>query len=411
MSQNIDFTKIRQQFPIVNIKIHEDKRLVYLDSAATAQKPLTVIEAMDRFYKNTNANIHRGIHLLAENATELYENARIRTAQFLGVENARQIIFTRNTTESINLVAYTWGRKFLDRGDLILLTEMEHHSNLVPWYMLAEEKGIRIEFIKVTNEGVLDQEHFQQLLDKKPALVSFTHASNVLGTINPAKEITAAAHQAGALVLIDGAQAVPHFPVNIEEIAPDFYAFSAHKMCGPTGIGVLYGRMDLLESMPPFLGGGDMIKKVTFEGFKANSVPYKFEAGTPSIAEGVGLGATIDFLEGIGMQNIFQHEQELTGYAFETLADVPGLTIIGPEPGKQRGGVISFTLENIHPHDVAQILDSEGIAVRAGHHCAMPLHQRFNIPATTRASLYMYNTPEDLDDLRRSLMKVIETFA
>ena len=281
MSQNIDFTKIRQQFPIVNIKIHEDKRLVYLDSAATAQKPLTVIEAMDRFYKNTNANIHRGIHLLAENATELYENARIRTAQFLGVENARQIIFTRNTTESINLVAYTWGRKFLDRGDLILLTEMEHHSNLVPWYMLAEEKGIRIEFIKVTNEGVLDQEHFQQLLDKKPALVSFPHASNVLGTINPAKEITAAAHQAGALVLIDGAQAVPHFPVNIEEIAPDFYAFSAHKMCGPTGIGVLYGRMDLLESMPPFLGGGDMIKKVTFEGFKANSVPYKFEAGTP----------------------------------------------------------------------------------------------------------------------------------
>ena len=411
MSQDIDFSKIRQQFPIVNVKVHENKRLVYLDSAATAQKPLTVIEAMDRFYKNTNANIHRGIHELAENATELYENARIRTAQLLGIENARQIIFTRNTTESINLVAYTWGRKFLDRGDLILLTEMEHHSNLVPWYMLAEEKGIRIKFIKVTDEGVLDQEHFQQLLDKKPALVSFTHASNVLGTINPAKEMTAAAHQADALVLIDGAQAVPHFPVNIAEIEPDFYAFSAHKMCGPTGIGVLYGRMDLLEKMPPFLGGGDMIKKVTFNGFKTNSVPHKFEAGTPSIAEGVGLGATIDFLENIGMQKIFKHEQELTGYAFEALADVPGLTIIGPKPSKERGGVISFTLENIHPHDVAQILDSEGIAVRAGHHCAMPLHQRFNIPATTRASLYMYNTTEDLNDLRKGLMKVIKTFA
>lgn len=411
MAKKPEFIKIKQQFPILESKIHQDKRLVYLDSAATAQKPLSVIEAMNRFYESSNANIHRGIHVLAESATEQYENARIKTAQFLGVSDARQIIFTRNTTESINLAAFTWGRKHLQKGDLVLLTQMEHHSNLVPWYILADEKDLKIEFVKVNDDGKLNFEHYQQLLEQKPALVSFTHASNVLGTINPAAEMIADAHQAGAIVIVDGAQAVPHFPVNIDELDADFYAFSAHKMCGPTGIGVLYGRMALLREMPPFLGGGDMIKKVTFEGFKANSVPHKFEAGTPAIAEGVGLGATIDFLEDVGMDNIFRHEQELTAYAFEVLVDVPGLAIIGPAPNEARGGVVSFTLDGIHPHDVAQILDSEGIAVRAGHHCAMPLHQRFNIPATTRASLYLYNTNEDLDALRNGLQKVIKTFA
>jgi cysteine desulfurase/selenocysteine lyase len=410
MNSEFNINHITRQFPILQTRIHQTKRLVYLDSAATSQKPEMVIRSMNDFYEHKNANIHRGIHALAEAATEAYESARKKTASFIGVSDARQIIFTRNTTESINLVAYTWGRKFLKKGDLILLTQMEHHSNLVPWYMLAEEKELKIEFIRVRDDGLLDLNHFHELLNLKPALVSFTHMSNVLGTINPAKEMIASAHQAGAIVVVDGAQAVPHFPVNLSDLDPDFYAFSAHKMCGPTGIGVLYGKMELLSAMPPFLGGGDMIKKVTFEGFSTNSIPYKFEAGTSAIAEGVGLGATIDFLENVGMQTIFEHERLLTVYAFEVLAGVEGLTIIGPDVDK-RGGVISFTLDGIHPHDVAQILDSEGIAVRAGHHCAMPLHQRFNIPATTRASLYLYNTKEDLDALRNGLEKVKATFA
>jgi len=410
MISEIDSKFISAQFPILQLKVHQDKRLVYLDSAATSQKPASVIRAMNDYYENLNANIHRGIHALAEAATERYEQAREKTAKFIGVHDARQIIFTRNTTESINLVAYVWGRKFLKKGDLILLTEMEHHSNLVPWYMLAEEKELKIEFIKVRDDGILDLSHYRQLLEKKPALVAFTHMSNVLGTINPAREMIAAAKQAGAITLVDGAQAVPHFPVNLGDLHPDFYAFSAHKMCGPTGIGVLYGRLDLLMEMPPFLGGGDMIKKVTFEGFSANALPHKFEAGTPAIAEGIGLGATIDFLEGVGMAAIFEHERAITQYAFKALADVKGLKIIGPA-ADQRGGVISFTLEGVHPHDVAQILDTVGIAVRAGHHCAMPLHQRLNLPATTRASLYLYNTPEDLDALRKGLDKVIATFS
>jgi len=410
MMSTINIQEIRKEFPIFKTRIHQDKQLVYLDSAATSQKPYAVIRAMNDFYEQSNANIHRGIHALAEAATESYENARQKIASFVGVTDARQIIFTRNTTESINLVVYSWGRKNLKKSDLILLTQMEHHSNLVPWYMLAKEKDLRIEFVEVTEDGCLNLEQYHDLLGHKPSLVSFTHMSNVLGTINPAKEIIAAAHKAGAVVVVDGAQAVPHFPVNISELNPDFYAFSAHKMCGPTGVGVLYGRVELLEAMPPFLGGGDMIKKVTFEGFTANSIPYKFEAGTPAIAEGIGFGAAVDFLAGLGMQNLFAHEKELTEYALNSLADVNGLKIIGPAIDK-RGGVISFTLEGIHPHDVAQILDSEGIAVRAGHHCAMPLHQRFNIPASTRASLYIYNTREDVDALKSGLKKVIATFA
>lgn len=402
--------EIARQFPILKEPIHQNKRLVYLDSAATAQKPLAVIQSMNAFYEHTNANIHRGIHALAEAATEAYEIARAKTAAFIGVSDARQIIFTRNTSESINLIAYTWGREYLKKGDLIVLTEMEHHSNLVPWYMLAEEKELSIEFVHVNDDGTLDMQHYHDLLQRKPKLVSFTHMSNVLGTINTAKEMTRDAHTAGAVVVIDGAQAVPHFSVDLTDLAPDFYAFSGHKMCSPTGIGVLYGKMDLLNAMPPFMGGGDMIKKVTFEGFSTNDVPYKFEAGTPAIAEGIGLGAAVDYLESIGMDAIFAHEKELTQYAFDVLADVKGLQIIGPSAG-ERGGVVSFTLEGIHPHDVAQILDSEGIAVRAGHHCAMPLHQRFNIPATTRASLYLYNTKADLDALRLGLDKVIDIFA
>jgi len=410
MMSTINIQEIRKEFPIFKTRIHQDKQLVYLDSAATSQKPYAVIKAMNDFYEQSNANIHRGIHALAEAATESYENARQKIAGFMGVADARQIIFTRNTTESINMVAYSWGRKYLKKGDLILLTQMEHHSNLVPWYMLAQEKELKIEFIEVTEEGCLNLEQYHDLLSHQPALVSFVHMSNVLGTINPAREIITAAHKAGAVVVVDGAQAVPHFPVNISEINPDFYAFSAHKMCGPTGVGVLYGRMELLEAIPPFLGGGDMIKKVTFEGFTANSIPYKFEAGTPAIAEGIGFGAAVDFLSGLGMQNIFAHEKELTEYALNSLADVDGLKIIGPAIDN-RGGVLSFTLAGIHPHDVAQILDSEGIAVRAGHHCAMPLHQRFNIPASTRASLYIYNTCEDVDALKSGLKKVIATFA
>jgi len=410
MKSAIDHEEIARQFPILKRTVHQNKRLVYLDSAATSQKPLDVIRRMDAFYENSNANIHRGIHVLAEEATAEYESARAKIASFVGVADARQIIFTRNTTESINLIAYTWGRTFLQKGDLVVLTEMEHHSNLVPWYMLAQEKGISIEFVPVDDAGKLDLRQFHNLLEKKPKLVSFTHMSNVLGTINPAKEMIRKAHAAGAVTCIDGAQSVPHFAVDISDLDADFYTFSGHKMCGPTGIGVLYGKLELLNAMPPFMGGGDMIKKVTFEGFSTNDVPYKFEAGTPAIAEGIGLGAAVDYLESLGMDAIFAHENELARYAFDVLSDVKGLRIIGPGAA-ERGGVVSFTLEGIHPHDVSQILDSEGVAVRAGHHCAMPLHQRYNIPATTRASLYLYNTKADLDALRKGLDKVIEIFA
>lgn len=410
MKPVIDPEEIARQFPILKQKVHQNKRLVYLDSAATSQKPLDVIQCMDAYYEHSNANIHRGIHALAEEATAEYEAARAKIAKFVGVADARQIIFTRNTTESINLIAYTWGHKFLKKGDLVVLTEMEHHSNLVPWFMLAQEKGIVIEFTHVNDDGKLDMNQYHSLLEKKPKLVSFTHMSNVLGTVNPAKQMIRDAHTAGAITIVDGAQSVPHFAVDISDLDADFYAFSGHKMCGPTGIGVLYGKMDLLNAMPPFLGGGEMIKKVTFEGFSTNDVPYKFEAGTPAIAESIGLGAAVDYLESVGMDAIYAHEKALTQYAFDVLADVKGLKIIGPSAA-ERGGVVSFTLEGIHPHDVGQILDSEGIAVRAGHHCAMPLHQRFNLPATSRASLYLYNTTADLDALRKGLDKVIDIFA
>lgn len=410
MSQRSRFAALRSDFPILQRKIHGDKDLIYLDSAATSQKPNQVIQSMNDYYTNGNANIHRGIHELAEEATSSYESARERIARFIHGENARQLVLTRNTTESINLVANTWAKANLTRGDIILLTEMEHHSNLVPWFMLSEEKGLKIEFIPITDGFELDMEKFLQQLEKKPKLVAFMHMSNMLGTINPAKEMTRLAHESDATVLIDGAQSVPHFPVDVQEIDADFYAFSAHKMLGPTGIGALYAKANLLESMPPFMGGGDMIRKVTYEGFTANEIPYKFEAGTPAIAEGIGFGAAIDYLESVGMDNVFAHEQELTRYAIDILGSVKDLTIHGPSADK-KGGVISFSFMDVHPHDISQILDSEGIAVRAGHHCVMPLHRKLNLPATTRASLYLYNTKEDIDHLAENLEKVRRIFS
>ncbi len=405
-----DVARIRADFPILQREAHPGVPLVYLDSTATAQKPRQVIEAMNAFYRRTNANIHRGIHALAEESTAAYEDARAKIARFIGAADAREVVYTRNTTESINLVAQTWGRRTLQRGDVILLTEMEHHSNLVPWQMLAAEKGLRLEFVPVTGEGLLDLEAYHRLLEEhRPRLVAFTHMSNVLGTINPAREMIAAAHAAGAVTLVDGAQSVPHLPVDVQALGADFLAFSAHKMCGPTGIGALYGRLELLEAMPPFLGGGDMIKKVELRSFRTSDVPHKFEAGTPAIAEAVGFGAAVDYLQAVGMQAIEQYEHTLIAYALERLAEVPGVRVFGPE-AQYKGGVASFTLEGAHPHDVAQILDAEGIAVRAGHHCAMPLHNKFRIPATTRASFYLYNTLEEVDRLIDGLYKVREIF-
>lgn len=410
MNSLLDVNLVRKDFPILDREVKPGIKLVYLDSTATSQKPVSVIESMDHYYRWTNANIHRGVHTLAEEATAEYESARQRIARFIGAKSARELIFTRNTTESINLVAYTWGRANLHAGDMILLTEMEHHSNLVPWQILAAEKNLRLEFIPVLENGLLDFDEYDRLLGLNPKLVAFTHMSNVLGTINPAKEMIRLAHRAGALTLIDGAQSIPHFGVDVVDLDADFLAFSAHKMIGPTGIGALWGREALLASMPPFLGGGDMIRKVFLRTFVPNELPYKFEAGTPAIAEAIGFGAAVDYLSAIGMDAIAEHEQTIVKYAYEQLAAVPGVKILGPG-AEARGGVTAFTLEGIHPHDVAQILDSEGIAVRAGHHCAMPLHERFHIPASTRASFYLYNTLTEVDQLVKGLEKAKRIFA
>ncbi len=401
---------VRADFPILSRNVASGKRIIYLDSTATAQKPLSVIQAMDRYYRFSNANIHRGVHTLAEEATAAYEGARQKVASFIGAFSSREVIFTRNTTESINLVAQAWGRSNLQPGDLILLTEMEHHSNLVPWQMLAAEKDLRLEFIPVSDDGELDLAEYERLLEQSPRLVAFTHMSNVLGTINPAKEMIARAHSAGALTLVDGAQSVPHFPVNVKDLNTDFLAFSAHKMLGPTGIGVLWGREKLLAAMPPFLGGGDMIKKVHLRSFTPNDLPHKFEAGTPAVAEAVGFGEAVAYLETLGMDNVAAHETDLTRYALQRFAELPGVRVLGPAAEK-KGGVISFVMDGIHPHDVAQLLDRDGIAVRAGHHCAMPLHERYQLPATSRASFYVYNTREEIDLLILSLARVRELFS
>jgi len=406
---SLDIAHIRRDFPVLQREVRPGVPLVYLDSTATSQKPLAVIQAMDNFYRLSNANIHRGVHALAEEATALYEEARQKVARFINAPMSRQIIFTRNTTESINLVAYSWARANLQSGDLVILTEMEHHSNLVPWHVLAAERGVRLEFVPVTEAGLLDLEACKTLLSQSPKLVSFTHMSNVLGTITPAEEIIRLAHQAGALTLVDGAQSVPHLPVDVQALDVDFLAFSAHKMLGPTGIGVLYGKEKLLESMPPFLGGGDMIKEVKLRYFRPNDLPHKFEAGTPAIAEAVGLGAAVDYLTEAGMSAVRAHEQEIIAYALERLEEIPGLHLLGPSADK-KGGVAAFTLDGVHPHDVAQILDMSGIAVRAGHHCAQPLHEKFGIPASTRASFYIYNTLQEVDKLVEGIYKVKKIF-
>lgn len=405
----LNINEIRKDFPILERKTATGARVVYLDSTATSQKPVQVIEAMNEYYRRSNANIHRGVHTLAEEATAMYEGAREKIARFINAASAREVIYTRNTTESINLVAYAWARATLKAGDLVILTEMEHHSNLVPWQMLQAERGIELDFIPVTEDGVLDLDAYKTLLNRNPRLVSFTHMSNVLGTINPAAEIIKLAHAAGAIVLVDGAQSVPHLKVDVQSLDADFYAFSAHKMCGPTGIGVLYGKSALLEAMPPFLGGGDMIKEVKLRSFRPNSLPHKFEAGTPAIAEAVGFGAAVDYLSGIGMDKIAAHEHSITEYALDRLVEIPGVKLFGPSADK-KGGVAAFTLDGVHPHDVAQILDQDGIAVRAGHHCAQPLHEKFGIPATSRASFYLYSTKEEVDLLVNGIYKVKEMF-
>jgi cysteine desulfurase/selenocysteine lyase len=405
----LDILSIRKDFPILTREVRPGVPLVYLDSTATTQKPYQVLDAMEAFYRTNNANINRGVHTLAEEATGMYEQARQNVANFIHAASADEIIFTRNTTESINLVAYTWARATLKAGDLIILTEMEHHSNLVPWIMLALERGVALEFIQVTSDGLLDQESYRRLLERNPKLVAFTGMSNVLGTINPVAEMVSLAHAAGAITLVDGAQSVPHLPVDVKALGMDFLAFSSHKLLGPTGIGALYGRAELLQAMPPFLGGGDMIKTVHLRSFTPNDVPHKFEAGTPAIAEAIGFGAAVQYLTGLGMEAVAAHEQEMVSYALERLEEIPGVKVYGPTAEK-KGGVASFTLEGVHPHDIAQILDRDGIAVRAGHHCAQPLHEKYGITATARASFYVYSLQEEVDALVNGIYKVKEIF-
>jgi cysteine desulfurase/selenocysteine lyase len=406
-----DVEAVRADFPILQQEHHPGVPLVYLDNAATSQKPLTVIEALDDYYRRYNANVHRGIHKLSEEATAAYENARLKLRTFINARSRRSILFTRGTTESINLVAQTWGRANLKAGEVVLSTQMEHHSNIVPWQLLAAEKGVVVRYVPVLPEGTLDMDAYAAFLRDEPVkLVVVTYVSNVLGTINPIAVMARQAHEAGALILVDAAQAVPHMPLDVQELEVDFLAFSGHKMLGPTGSGVLYGKRELLEAMPPWMGGGDMINRVTLEGSSWNELPYKFEAGTPAIAEMIGLGYAVDYLAGLGMEKVQAHEHRLIEYALERLAEVPGLTVYGPEAGK-KGAVATFTMGGIHAHDLAQMLDVEGIAVRAGHHCAMPLHERMGIGASARASFYLYNTPAEVDALIEGLYKAKQAFS
>ena len=408
LDYGIEPEKIKADFPTLNQEIYPGKPLIYLDSAATSQKPQSVIDAIMDYYTHYNSNIHRGIHALAERATTAYENSRSKIAAFINAPSASQIIFTRNTTESINLIVYSWAHRHLKAGDVVILTEMEHHSNLVPWQILQDERQIKLEFIPITAEGMLDLDAYQELLKLEPKVVAFTQMSNVLGTINPAKEIIRLAHEAGAITIVDGAQSVPHIPVDVKDLDADFLAFSGHKMLGPTGIGVLYGKRALLLDMPPMFGGGDMIKTVALRSFTPNDLPHKFEAGTPSIAEGIAMGAAVDYLQAIGMQKIEHFEETIVTYGLNKIKEIDEVTVIGPQ--SKKGAVFSFTIDGIHPHDVAQLLDREGIAVRAGHHCAMPLHKLLALPATTRASFYIYNSAEDFDALCAGIKKVIQIF-
>jgi cysteine desulfurase/selenocysteine lyase len=405
----LDAANLRREFPILGREIHA-KPLAFLDSAASSQKPARVIAKLEDYYRRYNANVHRGVYTLSEEATLAYEEARETVAAFIGAKYAKEVIFTRNTTEAINLVAYAWGSANIKAGDRILLTMMEHHSNIVPWQLLAQRTGAVLDYLPIDSEGRLQIEQLDRLLSEQTKLVAIAHQSNVLGTLNPVVEIAQRAHAVGAKILLDGAQSVPHMPVNVQQLGIDFLAFSGHKMCGPTGIGVLWGRRELLEAMPPFLGGGSMIEVVELETSSYADIPARFEAGTPAIGEAIGLAEAVRFLSEIGMQAIHEHEQQLTGYLLERLSEIDGLTIYGPRDLKQRGGAVAFTLDGVHPHDVAAILDGEGVAVRAGHHCAQPLHRLLDIPASVRASVYLYNTPADIDQLVLGLERAKRLF-
>lgn len=404
---NLDADQIRKDFPIFEVKMR-GKPLTYLDSAASAQKPRAVIDAISNFYAAHYANIHRGIYQLSAEATLRYEAVRTQVARFIGAADPREVIFVRNATEAINLVARSWGEQEIGSGDEIVLTTMEHHANIVPWQMLAERCGAILRVAEISDDGVLDIDHLVSLLGPRTRLLAFTEISNALGTINPVTQLTAIARERGITTLVDGAQAVPHQPVDVAALGCDFYAFSGHKVFGPSGAGVLYGRLPLLDSMPPFLGGGDMIENVSFKGTTYAPVPQKFEAGTPDIASVIGFGAAIEYLEAIGMDRIAAYEQSLLVYATERLSEIPGLRIIGP--AKEKAAVISFVLEDAHPHDIGTVLDGEGIAIRAGHHCAQPLMNRMGVPATARASFSFYNTREDVDRLITALHKTWELF-
>ena len=412
VSPPLDITRIKADFPVLNQPPSGGKRpLAFLDSAASSQKPQVVIDALSRYYETTNANIHRGVYDLSEQATAEYEASRRKVQGFLNARSWREITFVRNTTEAINLVANAWGTANVGPGDLIAFTTMEHHSNIVPWQLLAERTGARLGFVDITPDGRLDMDSWQNLLAQEPKLVAFTHVSNSLGTVNPVKEMVGQAKAAGAVTLVDGAQSVPHMAIDVQDLDCDFFAFSGHKMLAPMGAGVLYGRKELLDAMPPFLGGGSMIRKVTLERTTWADTPAKFEAGTPSVGDAIVLGTAIDYLTAIGMDAIWQHEHEMAIYALARLPEVPGLTIYGPKDPLARSGVISFGFDDIHPHDVAAILNEDNVAVRAGHHCTQPLMAALDVVATTRASFYLYNDHNDVDRLVESLHRAVKVFA
>jgi cysteine desulfurase/selenocysteine lyase len=405
----LDVNRIREDFPVLSRRVY-GRPLIYLDNAATSQKPRCVIQALVDYYEAYNSNVHRGVHALSMEATERYEEAREKVARFIGAPSTEGIIFVRNTTEAINLVAHTWARTTIQPGDEVLLTEMEHHSNLLPWQRLAQEKGCKLRFLRVTEEGTLDLSELDGLLNERTRLVAITHMSNVLGTINPVREVTEAARRVGAAVLVDGAQSVPHLPVDVKELDCDFLAFSGHKMLGPTGIGVLYVKRELLEEMEPFLRGGEMVREVWLDRATWNELPLRFEAGTPNIADTIALGAAIDYLQSLGMEQVRRHEAELTAYALQAFRELEEVEVYGPTDLGIRGGIISFYSSEVHPHDLGTFLDREGIAIRAGHHCAMPLMRKLGVPATARASFYIYNTKEEIDLLIQALKKAIRFF-
>jgi len=405
---SFDVQTIRREFPILSQKVR-GKALVYLDNAATSQKPQAVIEAIARYYQGGNANIHRGVHFLSEHATEEHEAAREAVRSFVNAERSEEIIFVRGTTEAINLVAQTYGRVHVKAGDEVLVSAMEHHSNIVPWQILCEQQGAHLRVMPINDRGELLLDEFKKLLGPRTKIVAVTHVSNALGTVNPIREIVKTAHAHGVPVLVDGAQAIQHMKINVQELDCDFYAFSSHKMYGPMGVGVLYGKRAQLEAMPPYQGGGDMIRSVTFDKTTYNQLPYKFEAGTPDVAGAIGLGAAVNYLTGLGIESVAAHEHDVLNYATETLSDVPGIRLIGT--AEEKAGVLSFVMDGVHPHDIGTILDQEGIAVRTGHHCAQPIMQRFGIPATVRASFGLYNTKSEVDALVAGIQKVREVFA